>query len=215
MIGDDLLDLDGQVALVTGAGQGAGREIALTFARHNAGGVAVNDYVPERAAAVVAEIEAMGVRALAVPADVGDHAAVSAAVAAATEKLGLVTLLVNNAGNAGPNATMGHSPFFWETDPAEWDRYFRTNLQGVMNCCHAALPGMVAAQRGRIVTVVSDAGRVVEARLAAYGAAKAGAAGFVRSIARETGRFGITSNAISLSTLEPPIEGEEIGRAHV
>jgi 3-oxoacyl-[acyl-carrier protein] reductase len=208
MIGEDLLDLGGQVAFVTGAGQGAGREIALTFARHNAGGVAVNDYVPERAQAVAAEIEAMGVRALAVPSDVGDLAQVRAAVGAAAETLGPVTLLVNNAGNAGPNATMGLSPPFWETDPAEWDRYFRTNLQGVMNCCHAAIPGMVAAGRGRIVTVVSDAGRVGEARLAAYSAAKAGAAGFVRAIAREAGRFGITSNAISLSTLAPPLEGQ-------
>jgi 3-oxoacyl-[acyl-carrier protein] reductase len=220
---DDLLDLGGQVAFVTGAGQGAGRAIALTLARHNAGGVAVNDYVPDRAAAVVAEIQALGVRAVAVPADVGDLAAVRSAIVTAAETLGAVTLLVNNAGNAGPTATMGRSPVFWETDPAEWDRYFRTNLHGVMNCCHAAIPGMVAAGRGRIVTIVSDAGRVGEARLATYSAAKAGAAGFVRAIARETGRFGITSNAISLSTLEPQLEGEALetflagdqARAHV
>ena len=210
MAQDDMLDLSGQAAFVTGAGQGAGRAIALALARHNAGGVAVNDYVPERAAAVAAEIEALGVKALAVPADVGDLEAVRAAVAAATERLGPVTLLVNNAGNAGPNATMGRSPLFWETDPAEWDRYFRTNLHGVMHCCHAAIPGMIAAKRGRVVTIVSDAGRVGEARLAAYSAAKAGAAGFVRAIARETGRYGITCNAISLSTLEPPLEGEAL-----
>jgi len=210
MIGNDLLDLGGQIAFVTGAGQGAGRAIALALAHHNAGGVAVNDFVPERAAAVVAEIEALGVRALAVPADVGDHKAVRAAIAAATEKLGPVTLLVNNAGNAGPNASMGFSPVFWETDPGEWDRYFGWNLQGVMHCCHAAIPGMIGAGRGRIVTVVSDAGRVGEARLAAYSAAKAGAAGFVRAIARETGRFGITANAISLSSLEPPMEGQAL-----
>jgi 3-oxoacyl-[acyl-carrier protein] reductase len=206
MIGDDPLDLGGQIGFVTGAGQGAGRAIALAFARHNAGGVAVNDYVAERAAAVVAEIEALGVRAFAAPCDVGDHAAVRAAIDAATKALGPITLLVNNAGNAGPNATMGLSPVFWETDPADWDRYFRTNLQGVMNCCHAGLPGMVAQGKGRIVTVVSDAGRLGEARLAAYAAAKAGAAGFMRSIAREAGRFGITANAISLSTLEPNME---------
>jgi len=205
MIGTDPLDLGGQVAFVTGAGQGAGRGIALALTRHNAGGIAVNDYVQERAEAVVAEIEALGVRALAVPADVGDHAAVRAAIATATGALGPVTILVNNAGNAGPNAQMGHSPAFWETNPEEWDRYFRTNLQGVMNCCHAALPGMVAQGRGRIVTIVSDAGRVGERGLAAYSAAKAGAAGFVRAIAREAGRYGITSNAISLSALAPPL----------
>jgi 3-oxoacyl-[acyl-carrier protein] reductase len=64
---------------------------------------------------------------------------------------------------------------------------------------------MVEQGKGRIVTIVSDSGRIGEAKLVAYSAAKAGAAGFVRSIAREAGRFGITSNAISLSTLEPPL----------
>lgn len=206
MIGNDPLDLGGQIAFVTGAGQGAGRAIALTLAQHNAGGVAVNDFVAARAEAVVSEIEALGVRALAVSADVGDHAAVSSAIAAATAALGPITILVNNAGNAGPTAQIGHSPVFWESKPEEWDRFFRTNLQGVMNCCHAALPGMVAQGKGRIVTIVSDAGRVGEARLAAYSAAKAGAAGFVRAIAKEAGRFGITSNAISLSALEPPLD---------
>lgn len=201
----DPLDLGGKVAFVTGAGQGLGRAIALTLAQHNAGGVAVNDFVPERAAAVAKEIEALGVRAVAVPADVGDHAAVRAAFDEATAKLGAVTILVNNAGNAGPGVQMRTSPLFWETRPEDWERYFHTNLVGVMNCCHVALPAMVKQESGRIVTIVSDAGRVGEARLAAYAAAKAGAAGFVRSIAREAGRFGITSNAISLSTLEPQL----------
>lgn len=212
MIGPDPLDLGGQVALVTGAGQGAGRAIALALARHNAGGVAVNDFVAERAEAVVEEIRGLGVPAVAAPVDVGDHGAVKAAVAAAADALGPVTLLVNNAGNAGPGARMGFSPQFWETGPEEWERFFRTNLTGVMNCCHAALPGMVEQGKGRIVTIISDAGRIGEARLVAYSAAKAGAAGFMRAIARETGRYGITANAISLSTLEPPLEEEELAR---
>lgn len=204
MIGPDPLDLGGQVAFVSGAGQGAGRAIALALARHGAGGVAVNDFVGERAHAVADEIRALGVPAVAVPADVGDLASVRAAMAQAAT-LGPVTILVNNAGNAGPDHVMRPTPLFWETDPADWDRYFRTNLQGVMNCCHAALPGMVAQARGRIVTIVSDAGRVGEARLSVYAAAKAGAAGFMRSIAREAGRSGITVNCISLSTLEPAL----------
>jgi len=223
MIGEDPLDLKGQIAFVTGAGQGAGRAIALALARHNAGGVAVNDFVAERAEAVAAEIRALGIPAIAAPADVGNHASVKAAMDASVAALGQITLLVNNAGNAGPSTTMRADPLFWETDPADWDRYFHTNLKGVMNCCHVALPGMVAQKKGRIVTVISDAGRVGEARLTAYAAAKAGAAGFVRSIARETGRHGITSNAISLSTLEPaldePMKSEFLGsdraKAHV
>ncbi|HWK49983.1 MAG TPA: SDR family NAD(P)-dependent oxidoreductase [Steroidobacter sp.] len=206
MIGSDPLDLGGQIAFVSGAGQGAGRSIALMLAHHNAGGIAVNDFVAERADAVVAEIQSLGVRAIAVPADVGEHAAVHAAIDLATAKLGPVTLLINNAGNAGPNIRMGHSPLFWNTRPAEWDRYFHTNLLGVMNCCHVVLPGMVAQGKGRIVTITSDSGRVGEAQLAAYSAAKAGAAGFMRAIAREAGRFGITANAISLSALEPPLD---------
>jgi 3-oxoacyl-[acyl-carrier protein] reductase len=209
MIGDDPLDLKRQIAFVTGAGQGAGRAIALALARHNVGGVAVNDFVPERAAAVAAEIQALGVAAVPVSCDVGDDAAVHKAVASAEVALEPITILVNNAGNAGPNEAMGLSPPFWETDPKDWNRYFRTNLHGVLNCCHAVLPGMVKQNKGRIVTIVSDAGRVGEARLSVYSAAKAGAAGFMRSIARETGRYGITANAISLSSLEPSMDEAE------
>jgi NAD(P)-dependent dehydrogenase (short-subunit alcohol dehydrogenase family) len=206
MIGPDPLDLGGQIAFVSGAGRGVGRAVALTLARHNAGAIVVNDFFAERANSVVSEIAALGVRAIAITGDVGDYESVSAAFAQAAATLGPVTLLVNNAGNAGPQATMSHSRPFWETQPRDWDAYFRTNLHGVMNCCHAALPAMVEQRKGRIVTIVSDAGRVGEARLAAYSAAKAGAAGFVRAIARETGRFKITCNAISLSTLEPSLD---------
>jgi len=102
MIGTDPLDLDGQVALVTGAGQGAGRAIALALARHNAGGIAVNDFLPERAAAVVAEIKALNVPAAAAPADVGDYDAVRRAVSTIETTLGPITLLVNNAASQLP-----------------------------------------------------------------------------------------------------------------
>jgi NAD(P)-dependent dehydrogenase (short-subunit alcohol dehydrogenase family) len=212
MTQDTLLDLQGQVAFVTGAGQGAGRCIARLLAAHNAGGIAVNDYFLDRAEAVAEEIRATGVAAAAVQADVGDHASVKAAFAAAEEKLGPVSILVNNAGNAGPDMVMRQSPLFWNTDPADWERYFRTNLYGVMNCCHVALPGMVKQNRGRIVTIVSDSGRIGEPRLAVYSAAKAGAAGIVRSIAKEAGKFGITCNAISLSTLEPALPEADLAR---
>jgi 3-oxoacyl-[acyl-carrier protein] reductase len=210
MLGEDPFDLQGQAALITGAGQGVGRGIALALAHHNAGGIAVNDFVLERAETVAAEIRALGVPAVAVQADVGDRASVAAAFAAAKAALGPITMLVNNAGNAGPNAQIGTSPPFWETDPADWDKYFRTNTIGVLNCCHVALPDMVEAKQGRIITIVSDAGRVGEARLAVYSAAKAGANGFVRALARETGRYGITCNAISLSTIVPPMSEEDL-----
>ncbi len=208
---DMLFDLQQQTAFVTGAGQGAGRGIAIMLASHNAR-VAVNDFVLERAEAVANEIRAFGGVAVAAQADVGELDLVRAAVAQSSQALGVISILVNNAGNAGPTAQIGLSQLFWETDPQEWDRYFHTNLFGVMNCCHAIIPGMIERKRGRIVTIVSDSGRVGEARLAVYSAAKAGAAGFVRAIAKEAGRFGITCNAISLSTLEPQLAPEDRAR---
>lgn len=209
MIGEDVLDLGGQVALVTGAGKGAGRAIALELAKHNAGGVAVNDFVAERAEEVVAEIKPLGVPAVAVPFDVCDLDAVRAAFAKAGSELGPVTILVNNAGMAGPDGAMSLLKNFWEEDPGEWGKYINTNLFGVFNCCHAALPAMVEAKQGRIVNIVSDSGRVGEPRQAVYSAAKAGAAGFTRSIAKETGRHGITCNAIALSSIQTMMTDEQ------
>ena len=207
---DDLLDMGGQVALVTGAGQNAGRAIALELARHGAGGIAVNDFVAERAEAVVDEIRALGVPASAVPFDVCDIEAVRAGVAKASAEIGAPTILVNNAGMAGPNQQIRPSKTFWEEDSAEWGKFLGTNLFGVFNCCHVITPAMVAAQRGRIVTIVSDSGRTGEPRLAVYAAAKAGANGFVRSLAKELGRYNVTCNAISLSSLMPDMPAEKL-----
>ena len=210
MIGEDLLDLGGQVALVTGAGQNAGRATALELARHNAGGIAVNDFVAERAEAVADEIRAMGVPALAVPFDVCDLGAVKAADAAITARLGPATILVNNAGMAGPGGSLRPTLNFWEEDPANWQRYLGTNLFGVYNCCFALIPNMVAAKQGRIVTIVSDSGRIGEPKLAVYASAKAGAQGFVKSIAKELGRHNVTCNAVSLSSLMPDMPEDQL-----
>ena len=192
-------DLTGRVAVVTGAGQGVGREIARTLASHG-GKVAVNDFVLDRAKSVVAEIEAAGGAALAVQADVADFEAVQAMGLEIERRLGPVDILVNNAGNAGPDADMPRLDF-WTTDPDAWDRYLRVNLRGVMVCSRVFSGGMVARQYGRIVTIVSDAGRMGEQGFEAYSAAKAGAAGFSRALARSTGRYGVTVNTISLSNM--------------
>jgi len=212
MIGEDMIDLGGQVAVVTGAGQNAGRAIALELAKHNCGGVAVNDFVGERAEAVAEEIRAMGVPAMAVPFDVCDLEAAKAANAAITEKLGVATVLVNNAGMAGPGGSLRPTLNFWEEDPANWQRYLGTNLYGVYNCCFAFVPNMVEARRGRIVTIVSDSGRTGEPKLAVYASAKAGAQGFIRSLAKELGRYGVTSNAVSLSSLMPDMPEEQLAQ---
>ncbi len=209
-LSNKIFDLSGQVVFVTGAGQGIGRAIAILIAEFGAAGIAVNDYVLERAESVASEIQALGVPALAVQADVGDMSSVRKAVETASAQLGAITTLVNNAGNAGPNFQIGLASLFWESDPADWQRFFHTNMYGVMNCCHATMPTMAAANFGRVVTIISDAGREGEARLAPYAAAKAAAAGFMRSIAKEGGRYGITANCISLSTIEPLMSEAEL-----
>src|SRR5688572_21083738 len=94
----DLLDLKGRTALVTGAGQGVGRRVALHFAEHGAGAVVVNDFRLERAQKVAEEVEKAGARALAVTGDVGDLEAVNAAVRQGIERFGGIDILVNNAG---------------------------------------------------------------------------------------------------------------------
>jgi len=209
MMGEDTLDLGGQVALVTGAGKGVGRAIALELAKHNAGGVAVNDFDAERAEAVAAEIRAMDVKAVAAVFDVTDRDAVAAAFAKVAEELGPVTVLVNNAGNAGPTGQFEMNKMFWEEDPAEWSKFVGTNFFGVLNCCHVALPYMVEANRGRVVTIVSESGRVGEPRIAVYAGAKAAAAGFMRSLAKEAARFGVTCNCIALGTIQTMRSDEE------
>jgi 3-oxoacyl-[acyl-carrier protein] reductase len=207
---NDLGDMTGKVVLVTGAGQGVGRGIARMMAAHGAEGVIVNDYVLEKAQTVAAEIEKEGGRALAVQADVSNIEQVRAAVAAGIGAFGHIDVLVNNAGNAGPDGFGTEWPLFWESDPASWNRFFNVNLYGVMNCCHAVMPGMVERQYGRIITIVSDAGRLGEARMAEYSAAKAGAAGFSRGLARDAGRYGITVNNLALGTMELPLPEDEL-----
>jgi NAD(P)-dependent dehydrogenase (short-subunit alcohol dehydrogenase family) len=192
------IDLSGHRALVTGGGQGVGAEIAATLGRAGAE-VLVNDLVEERAAAVADSIVAAGGQAKPAAFDVTDYDAVVAAFRAHPP----VDILVNNAGNAGRALTMSAEDLvtFLETEPAEWDRFLRVNLYGVMYATRASLPKMVEANWGRIITIISDAGRVGEPKQAAYAAAKAGAAGFSRALAREVGRNNITVNCVSLGTM--------------
>jgi NAD(P)-dependent dehydrogenase (short-subunit alcohol dehydrogenase family) len=195
-----LLDLHGRSVLVTGAGQGIGRQVALQAAAHGAR-VVVNDFHAERAEAVAGEIAALGGHATAVACDVSDYGAVRSAFADA----GPVDILVNNAGNAGPALDpMTQPPRFWETGPEEWAPWLAVNFYGVLNCTRAVLPGMVDRQFGRVVTVISDAGRVGEPNLVVYSGAKAGAGGFSRALAKAVGRHNITVNCVALSSVRTP-----------
>ncbi|MCA3251412.1 MAG: SDR family NAD(P)-dependent oxidoreductase [Pseudomonadota bacterium] len=191
------LKLAGRTALVTGAGQGVGRRIALTLAAEGAC-VAVNDLMPDRVHRVVEEITAAGGTALAAPFDVTELDAVRAAVSRA----GTIDILVNNAGII-PERRSGEVglPPFVEQPPEHWRKIVELNLMGTLNVTHACLQGMAQRRYGKVVTIMSDAGRVGEARYVVYGAAKAAQAGMTRSLAKEVGPQRINVNAVSLSAV--------------
>jgi len=184
------LPLDGRTALVTGAGQGVGRGIALVLAERGAS-VVVNDLFADRAETVAAEV---GGRAL--PFDVTDLDAVRAGFA----EVGPVDVLVNNAGI--PAAGFPQVDFK-DSDPELWARFVDLNLYGVMNCTHTALQGMCERGWGRVITIASEAGRVgLPIRVSLYGAAKAGAIGLMKHVAHEVGPLGVTCNALALGSME-------------
>jgi NAD(P)-dependent dehydrogenase (short-subunit alcohol dehydrogenase family) len=194
------IDLSGQRALVTGAGQHIGRAIALELARAGAE-VAVNDIVEERTEAVVDEINRAGGRGVAAAFDVTDPVEVKRQIGSFAPDI-----LVNNVGNTGAGNPVGKVSMplsdFAASDPAEWDKIFAVNLYGVLHCAHAAIPAMIERRWGRVITIISDSARVPERRMATYSAAKAGAAGFSRALAAEVGRSGVTVNCVSLGTIE-------------
>jgi len=199
----DLLNLEGRVALVTGAGQGVGAEIARNLADRGAA-VVVNDFYGDRAEAIAKELTSKGGTAVEVAADVSDYDGVQRMFKTAEDHFGHVDILVNNAGNAGPSGSIVESAPFWETAPDDWERWMKVNYYGVLNTTRLALPGMVERQFGRIITIVSDAGRVGEPNFVVYSGAKAGAMGLMRSVAKAAGPYQVTANSIALATIETP-----------
>jgi len=183
----------GRQALVTGSGGGVGRAIAIQMARAGAE-LWVNDVYPDRAERVCREIEEEQLVAHPIVADVCDPAQVERMLA----ETGPVDILVNNAGIPPGGFTV--KPFV-EQGPAEWDPLLRLNLAAVLHVTRAYLPAMIEARWGRILTIVSDAGRRGERKQVVYGAAKAAAMGFSRGLAAEVGRDGVTVNCIALGTM--------------
>ena len=225
-----MFDLTGKVALVTGAGQGVGAGIAAALASQGAA-VAVNDVVPERAEACVAQLSAnlsekissgqpRGNASHTAPAspssqvtpadtpqviaasfDVTSLDEVQLGVAAAANELGPIDILVNNAGNAG--AHNFNPTHFSELDPSHWEKFIAVNLVGVMNCTKAVLPAMQDRRWGRIITISSGAGLSgLNIGVSIYGAAKGGSIAFMRHIAIENAKMGITANSLALGLMD-------------
>jgi len=182
--------IQGQVALVTGASRGIGREIALELARQGAN-VAVN-YAGNEAMAneVVAEIKAMGQKAIAIRCNVADADEVALMVKTTIEQFGCIDILVNNAGVTRDNLLM-------RMKEEEWDTVLNTNLKGVFLCTKAVTRPMMKQRKGRIINVASVVGIVGNAGQANYVAAKAGVIGLTKTTAKELAPRGINVNAIA------------------
>ena len=176
------------VALVTGAGRGIGREIALALAREGCH-VAIAARSPDQVAAAAAAVAGLGVQALPPVLDVTAEGAVARGVASTAARLGPVDVLVNNAGIA-------ESAPFAKTDAALWDRHFRVNATGPYLLARAVLPGMLERRWGRVINVASLAGLVGAPYVTAYTASKHALVGFTRALAAEVAGKGVTVNAI-------------------
>jgi len=198
MVGGVNIDLSGRGALVTGAGRGIGRAIALKLGA--AGAKVVVNYNSSQSAAeeVVEAIKSAGGEARLYQADVSKNDEVASMINALTKEWGAVDILVNNAGITRDNLMMRMSS-------DEWDAVIDTNLRSVYYCTKAVLRTMLRNRWGRIISISSVVGLTGNAGQANYAAAKAGIIGFTKSIAREVGSRNITANAIAPGFIETDI----------
>jgi len=186
--------LANQIAVVTGAGRGIGRAIALKFAAEGADVVCVSR-TQENSDKVAAEIRALGRKAWAHALDVADAAAVSAAAEKILAGCGRVDILVNNAGVTRDNLLMRMSE-------AEWDAVLDTNLKGAFLFTKAFSRALIKQRSGRIINVASVIGLIGDAGQSNYAASKAGLIGFTKSVARELASRGITANVLAPGFIE-------------
>ncbi len=179
----------GRVALITGAGRGIGREVALKLAAEGAD-VAIADLTLEAAEEVAAQIRAMGVKSLALKVDVSSPEDALKMVTDTVEGLGKIDILVNNAG-------ITKDKLMLRMEESDWDSVLSVNLKGAFNCTKAAVRVMAKARYGRVINIASIVGQIGNAGQANYSASKAGLIGLTKTTAREFASRSITCNAIA------------------
>jgi len=195
-----------KIALVTGAGRGIGKAIALALAKEGMD-VAVNARHLEGIMATATEIERLGQRSIAITCDVSDYEAVKGMVQQIVTKWGGIDILVNNAGVAT-------SKMWEDMEKSDWDRVLNVNLSSVLNCSKAVLETMKQRGGGSIINIASMAGKTISDMSGPdYTASKAGIIGFTRQLAFELGPYNIRVNAVcpatvmtSLTEITPEIE---------
>lgn len=185
--------LAGKIALVTGAGKGIGRAIAIALAKEGVH-VGLLARTSSQLQGVANEIQGLGVKTAVVTADVGDINAVNAAAAHINKALGPVDILINNAGIA----TFGK---FLELEPAAWEQIIRVNLLGVYYMTRVVLPAMIERQTGDIINISSTAGQRGSANTSAYSASKFAVLGLTESLMQEVRKHNIRVSALTPSTV--------------
>jgi NAD(P)-dependent dehydrogenase (short-subunit alcohol dehydrogenase family) len=190
-----------KVAVITGGGKGLGRVIALGCAREGADVVLASRSL-EALEGTRAEVESLGRQALVVPTDIRHEDSVRNLAEQALAHYGRIDILVNNTGITGPTAPL------WKITPAEWEETFAVNVTGAYLCCRAFLPSMIERRSGCILFISSMTGKRPLFGRSPYAAGKLALVGLARTLAWETGSYGIRVNVISPG----PIEGERVER---
>jgi len=183
------MKLKGKVALVTGSAQGIGKSIAIALAKQGAD-IIISDINIELATATAKEIEALGVKTMPLKTNVADSVDVASSVAQAAKAFGKIDILINNAGITKDNLLI-------RMKDEEWDAVLSVNLRSMFLCSKSVAPLMMKNRWGRIVNIASIVGEMGNFGQANYSAAKAGAIGLTKTIARELASRNITCNAIA------------------